>query len=319
MKNPHRIRNGSWLLCLWLCLWTLPVTAKTPLYTQSYGNPKDPGLIFLHGGPGYSSHLFENTTAQALADKGFYVIVYDRQAEGRSPQQSPEMSLRTATEELNTLYQSYGLQTAYLMGHSFGGTVGLHFAQTYPQQVRALIWVGSPLSYPSTFKTIHHHCKVFYTDKNNAEGLAYLQKVQAMDPGSLSYSSYSFMHALQCGLYAPGTPSPQAQALYQQATAAERQLSYQNPQTAVQGFYHNDHYTQLDLTEQLTQTAKQLPVFGIYGQEDGLFDAPAFQALSDLLGKSRVYIVPEASHNVFVDQSEAFLNILGKIKAEVEP
>lgn len=318
MSFRNKIYGASWLLSLCVLLFSLPALAKAPLYSQSYGNPTDPGLIFLHGGPGFNSVLFEASTAQALANQGFYVIVYDRQAEGRSPQRNAEISLQTATEELRTLYQTYGLRQAYLIGHSFGGTVGLHFAQAYPEQVRALIWVGSPLSYPDTFQTIHRHCKAFYTDQKNSEGLGYLQQLQAMDSGSLNYSGYSFAHALQCGLYAPKRINPQARELYQQAAAAERQLTYQNPQTAVQGFYHNDHYTQLDLTEQLTQTAKQLPVFGIYGTEDGLFDAETLQRLSSILGKSSFYTVPEASHNVFVDQSAEFVKILAKIKTEIE-
>jgi proline iminopeptidase len=46
------------------------------LYSKAYGNPKNPPVIFIHGGPGGNATLFEGTTAQKLADKGFYVIVY---------------------------------------------------------------------------------------------------------------------------------------------------------------------------------------------------------------------------------------------------
>lgn len=302
---------------MWIFIaFTTPALAESALYSQSYGSPDNPSLIFLHGGPGYSSFMFEKTTASALAAQGYYVIVYDRQAEGHSPKQMLPISLDSAVEELNTIYKKYEINQAYLMGHSFGGTLGLRFAQQHPQKVSALIWVGSPLSYPHLFQRIHQQCEKAYTEQDNTQELAYLQQLRAMDPSSLSYSSYSFMHALQCGLYRPKHLSDAAKQRYQQVYTAERQLSYQPPQTAVQAFFETDHYTQLELTSQLLKIQAQRPLFGIYGEEDGLFDSASLQQLKALFGASRFYAVPGASHNVFVDQPEAFIKIMEKIRSE---
>jgi proline iminopeptidase len=54
------------------------------LYSRAFGNAKDTPILFLHGGPGYNCAGFEVSTAQELANNGFYVIVYDRRGEGRS-------------------------------------------------------------------------------------------------------------------------------------------------------------------------------------------------------------------------------------------
>ena len=48
------------------------------IYYQSFGDKKDPTILFLHGGPGYNSASFEATSAQNLANAGYHVIVYDR-------------------------------------------------------------------------------------------------------------------------------------------------------------------------------------------------------------------------------------------------
>lgn len=61
----------------------LQVSAQQ-LYSKAYGDPKNPAIIYLHGGPRGNATLFEGTTANALAERGFYVIVYDRRGEGRS-------------------------------------------------------------------------------------------------------------------------------------------------------------------------------------------------------------------------------------------
>ncbi len=54
------------------------------IYSKAYGDPSDPAIIFLHGGPGYNCAGFEFTTAQTLLESGFYVIVYDQRGCGRS-------------------------------------------------------------------------------------------------------------------------------------------------------------------------------------------------------------------------------------------
>ena len=59
-------------------------TSGQNLYIKTYGNEKDKPIIFIHGGPSGNATLFEGTTAQNLADQGFYVIAYDRRGEGRS-------------------------------------------------------------------------------------------------------------------------------------------------------------------------------------------------------------------------------------------
>lgn len=54
------------------------------IYSKAYGQSKNSAIIFIHGGPRGNSTLFEGTTAKKLAEKRFYVIVYDRRGEGRS-------------------------------------------------------------------------------------------------------------------------------------------------------------------------------------------------------------------------------------------
>jgi hypothetical protein len=43
------------------------------IYFEECGNPDGIPVVFLHGGPGYNCVNFEATTAQQLADKGFFV------------------------------------------------------------------------------------------------------------------------------------------------------------------------------------------------------------------------------------------------------
>jgi proline iminopeptidase len=130
------------------------------IYSKAYGDQKNPAIIFLHGGPGYNSVSFEYSTANVLADKGFYVVVFDQRGCGRSKVDSTsKFTLQEAYDDLNNIYKKFKLKTATLIGHSWGGTLGIMFANTYPEKVKNLILTGSPLSYQRTFKGILAECK----------------------------------------------------------------------------------------------------------------------------------------------------------------
>ena len=49
--------------------------------------------------------MFEGTTAQKLADLGFYVIAYDRRGEGRSADPNATFTYNEAFQDLNAIYK----------------------------------------------------------------------------------------------------------------------------------------------------------------------------------------------------------------------
>jgi proline iminopeptidase len=91
------------------------------LYSKVYGNIDNPVIIFIHGGPSGNSTLFEATTAQPPADKGFYVIVYDRRGEGRSIDSTATFTYQETFADINEIYQTYKIKKANLIGHSLVG------------------------------------------------------------------------------------------------------------------------------------------------------------------------------------------------------
>ncbi|CAI8760316.1 alpha/beta fold hydrolase [Chryseobacterium sp. IT-36CA2] len=87
------------------------------LYSKAYGNPKNSPVIFIHGGPSGNATLFEGTTAQKLADKGFYVIVYDRRGEGRSKDGNATMTFKESFENLKSIYTTYNIKKANILAN----------------------------------------------------------------------------------------------------------------------------------------------------------------------------------------------------------
>ncbi len=303
----------SFFFCFILGL--LNVNAQS-LYSKAFGNPQDKPLLFLHGGPGYNSASFEFTTAQRLADQGFYVIVYDRRGEGRSTDSNAEYSLAEAGADIQTIMEQYKVSKVHLLGHSFGGILAVKFARIHPELVHSVVLIGAPISLQESFTQIIARCKIIYETKNDLSNLKYLGLLQEMDKTSMMYASYCFMHAMRNGFYSPKQPTDEAKALYAKMKTQPELVKWggQMTQEAPLGFAKNDQYTTFDLTENIKQLVeKKMPVYGFYGQEDGLYSAAQIKKLEQLLPEKQLYYWSQCSHSVFIDQQSNFIATLKAI------
>jgi len=296
------------IILLFVLLSAYATTAQE-LYVKTFGNAAAKPILFLHGGPGYNAAGFEITTAQKLADQGFYVIVYDRRGEGRSVDANAKFDFTQTFADLNSIIQKYNLRKVNLMGHSFGGVVAALYAEKYPENISSIVLVSAPVSLQESFKTILAASRKIYTEKDDKASLGYVDIIEKMDPSGMEYASYTFMHAMQNGFYSPKVKTDEAKAIAQQM-AANADFKYATSMTreAPMGFSNNEKYTTLDLTQNLKNlVARKVKVFGLYGKEDGLYSAAQVEDLSQIIGKGNLAYFDNCSHNVFIDQQQLFL------------
>jgi proline iminopeptidase len=299
------------LLILALCFFARTSFAADTLYSRAFGNATDPAVIFLHGGPGYNSASFEIASAQRLADSGFHVVTFDQRGCGRSGKLKGTYTLEEAMSDLNTLFEKYGFAKASLIGHSWGGTLGILFAERYPVRVSKLVLTGSPLSYQLGFRTIATRARAEYTRTNDSLNLTFLDGMLHLDTNSLMYATSAFRHAMAAGMYRPSVTTDEAKAL-KEKIKADTLSKWLNDmkQAPVLGFYKSMQYTTLDLTAPLTRVNERIKVFGIYGADDGLFDEAHLAAIRKIIGEYALVSITGASHNVFLDQPTAFTSAL---------
>ena len=295
---------------LYLCIWLLMACSahSGSIYSASFGDKNDPAVIFLHGGPGYNSYSFEQSTAQKLASQGYYVIVYDQRGCGRSKGiANSRYTFQEAFNDIDSIYKKYDIHKATLIGHSWGGTLGVLYAEKEPDKVNNLILADAPLSYQKVFRTILSKCRKIYTEQKS-EQLKYIDMLDKMDTASLDYSSYCFMHAMSCNFYKPQNPSPEATALYKKLKESKNaSLLSDMTKEPVAGFFKNEKYTLLNLTSKIQQLQGKVRVFGIYGKEDGLFDESNLNNIKQTLGEKNFALIDDASHSVFIDSQEKFI------------
>ena len=291
---------------------TISVSAQT-IYSKAFGDPSNEPLIYLHGGPGYNSIGFEITTAEKLSENGFFVVVYDRRGEGRSSDENAKFTFEETFDDLDAIYSKFNLEDATLIGHSFGGVVGTLYAEEYPNKIKSLVLVAAPLSIQETLSTIIKTSKSIYESNNDNTNLKYIGMLETMDKNSLEYSSYSFGHAMQNGFYTPKAPSKEALAIYTKLKTDTLFKSKDAKMTmeAPKGFWKNENYTSIDLTQNLKNVLKQkIEIFGLYGTEDGLYSKEHVEKIRGVIPKNNLKYMENCSHNVFIDQQNQFITSL---------
>jgi proline iminopeptidase len=108
------------------------------LHAETYGDPSNPVIIVLHGGPGgdYRSLL----GAKALADTNF-VVFYDQRGAGLSQRvPAEELNIPTYMAELDGVIDRYSPdRPVTLLGHSWGAMLATAYLGEAPEKVARAI------------------------------------------------------------------------------------------------------------------------------------------------------------------------------------
>lgn len=281
------------------------------LYLKTFGSKSSQPIIFLHGGPGYNCATFEGTTAQQLADNGFFVIVYDRRGEGRSKDNNAKFTFAETFADIDAIYRQYQLTSAVLIGHSFGGMVATLYTEANPEKVQSIVLVGAPVSLQASFRNIIERSAAIYRFKRDSLSLKYIGMFEQLDTASMEYAVYSFGHAMQNRFYSTQRPTPEAQKIQASFKADTALVKYASKMTQepTQGFWKNEHYTTLNLTDNLKKLKKQgTKIYALYGKEDGLYSEEQVMALQSMIGKDNLKYLDNCSHSVYIDQQTEFIS-----------
>jgi len=113
------------------------------IYWECCGNPNGKPALFLHGGPGSGC----SPGQRRFFDPNVYrAVLFDQRGSGRSrplaSAANTNLSLNTTAHliaDIEALRQLHGVDRWTILGLSWGTTLGLAYAQSYPQRVNALV------------------------------------------------------------------------------------------------------------------------------------------------------------------------------------
>ena len=119
----------------------LKVSKLHELYVDESGNPDGIPLLFVHGGPGsacdFSSRRFYNPEV-------YRIITFDQRGCGRSTPHAvlEENTTTDLIQDMEAIRNSLAVDKWVLFGGSWGSTLSLLYAETYPQRVLGMVLRG---------------------------------------------------------------------------------------------------------------------------------------------------------------------------------
>ena len=110
----------------------------TLLHIDTFGNPSDPIIIMIHGGPGgdYRSLL----EARAFANDGYFVVFYDQRGTGLSKREDASQfkDVQSAIDDLDALINHFQMnddQKVFLVGHSWGAMLASGYINQFQNKI----------------------------------------------------------------------------------------------------------------------------------------------------------------------------------------
>ncbi|WP_456313552.1 alpha/beta fold hydrolase [Pseudomonas shirazensis] len=277
------------------------------LYIKTYGNSKDKPLVFIHGGPSGNSTLFEATTAQKLADIGFYIIVYDRRGEGRSTDLNAKFTYQEAFQDLNSILKQYQLKKVTLLAHSFGGLVATLYTEKYPQNVSSLVLAGALFSQQETYDHILNSVSKIATAKSDSNQLSKISAIEKLHKNSAEYRKACFDLAGENNYFKMPNPTSESKKLYNDYEASAFFKANIRNKNAPLLFYKNEKQNNIDSRPFLKKIkAKGIPIYAIYGKDDGIFSTKQLSSIKNIADHFK--LIENCSHYLFVDQQNEFLS-----------
>lgn len=115
------------------------------IYFERLGTRQGRPLVVINGGPGFDHTYLTLSPVWGLLSKMRPVILYDQRGNGKSSriQSGDSCTLQDQIDDLEALRKHLGSDEIDLVGHSWGGFLGMAYAAKYPQHVVHLILVDS--------------------------------------------------------------------------------------------------------------------------------------------------------------------------------
>jgi proline iminopeptidase len=120
---------------------TLRLDQRHTMYWEESGNPRGVPALFLHGGPGAGA----TPVHRRFFDPQYWrIVVFDQRGAGRSTPlgEIADNSPAHLLGDIERLRTALGIEKWLIFGGSWGSTLGLYYAETYPLRCIGLILRG---------------------------------------------------------------------------------------------------------------------------------------------------------------------------------
>lgn len=255
-------------------------------------------VLCLNGGPGLPCDYLREAHS-CLIDEGYRVVAFDQLGTGASDRPTAPMlwTITRYVAEVETVRQALGLGRVHLLGHSWGGWLGIEYALTHPEALRTLILEDTAADIPHLVGELERLRSAL-----GPETVAMMQRHEA--EGTLEHPVYQaaitiLNHRHVCRL--DHWPAP-----------VKRSLDDWNmgPYVTIQGpneFLYTGNLKDWNRLPEMRRI--EAPALVICGQHDELTPACALR-MKLALPDARLHVFPNSSHMPFYEEPQAYYPVL---------
>ncbi len=267
-------------------------------YYRLIGNPQNPTIVFLHGGPGSTHNYFE--VFDSLAEEGYCLVMYDQLGCGLSyVDHHPELwKIETWVEELKALRDYLHLDKIHLLGQSWGGMLALEYVLHHqPKGIESLI-LSSTLSSASLWAKEQHRW-IRYLSLEDQEAIQQAEKEKNFSSIAYQEANDHFMK-WHCGDF---SNDRWACLQREKKIGKESYLVAWGPNE----YCPMGTLSTFEVSDELEMIS--CPTLIISGTED-LCSPVVAKTMFDRIPCAKWELVSDARHMVFVDQFERYQSIM---------
>ncbi len=249
-------------------------------------------IVFLHGGPGEGSQVFQAFGGPQL-EKTKRIIYFDQRGAGHSdrPSDPSNYSISIMVDDIELLRKELGVPRIILLGHSFGSLLALEYAAKYPERTASLVLLAAT---PSLLRSFDLQCERLAKQ----DPAAYERATQGISPGAMPRCNVQLAYEGEAAnAFFSGNlfPDPAVAKVVEE-------LDGTNTGEAAGALFRKGL-----LAYRFREAAKvRAPVLVIAGGRDYQSALQVQQDLVAELPKGRLIKYPESGHFMFVEQPERF-------------
>jgi len=282
------------------------VDGKYNVWTKKIGDGKIKVLL-LHGGPGFTHDYFE-CFEDFLPKEGVEFFYYDQLGCGNSdiPNDTSLWNIPRFVEEVEQVRKGLGLDSFYLLGHSWGGMLAMEYLQKYQSHVKAAV-LSNMTAGMKSYISYSKQLKEKYFSKEDTRIFDSLDKLKQY--GSPQYQDL-LMNKLYtqviCRIPLENWPEPILRVF---------KKANQNIYIHMQGvdeFHVTGNFKDWEMWDRLPNI--KVPTLVLGGMYDEM-NPEDMKREGKLIPNSRTYLCPNGSHlSMYDDQVNYFKNLLAFLK-----
>lgn len=291
-------------------------------------NKSNPYLLLLHGGPGYSAYMFYPWGASL--EKKLNVVYLDQRGSGGSerlkfksifaptPEEVADYTIKNLIKDIEAVREFLKVDAWYVLGHSWGGMLGLEYVSVHPKKTIGYIHMDGLLSTPLATASICDAAEAKFKPFAESEDTGKKRQADSILKSATQIrelpnsNPQRFMRALQlatgpAGLYFAG--DQQAGFKKFQAKIADSLKPYITPQSALipaqepsLALIQTEKYLTRDDTPLLAKI--MVPALVLNGKQDGVITPKIAEIVHRGIKGSKLEIIEECGHFPFAEQPE---------------